>query len=216
MSSYRLVLLIAAMSLMAMGSFYSATFCAERFSWNWLNFEQAAVIGCLMSAGVPLLVYAKSKGLEDKILTIAQVVMLLATALVAFLSPYFQQRTIALFAIWFVCSAVGVTIAVRLTIRLAQKNGERLSGKEIQELRESISRLQMLESKYEEDLSLAEHSVRIDQAQIMALTEAIMHVRALRLAKESALAPHGSIRPPPVFSDGPQDRTSYPGNQSRH
>jgi hypothetical protein len=215
MSSYRLVLLIAAMSLMAIVPFYTITVLAEQRGWIWINFEQAAVIGCLSSASVPLLVYAKSKGLEDKILTIVQVIILLAMALVAFISPYFQSRTVILYAVWFVCAAVGVTVAVRLTLRLAQKNGERLSGGEIDDLRESILRLHLLESKYQEDLYRAEQEARIDTAYIDALNEALEHVRSLRAGKEKILLPHASLRPPPIFG-GEQDRITQPGTRARH
>ena len=119
MSFKRLALLIAAMSVMAIASFHVSTVLAEHHGWAWLDFEQAAAIGCFMSACVPLFVYAKSRVTDDKILTAVQVVLLIVTALVGSIAPRYQSRTVGLFAIWFISAALGVTVAVRLTLRLA-------------------------------------------------------------------------------------------------
>src|SRR5262245_10973479 len=101
----------------------------------WWSTPQAAAGACFMSVFAPLFAYRRSKNDLGRFLTLSQVLILLITAAIVVVIPYFKPKEEYLFPVWFFLGIVGLSILVWLIFRV-RKNGERLTPGEVEKQKE--------------------------------------------------------------------------------
>jgi len=199
----KIVLSIVLMTFLASGTFSIVLAVAEGRGWGWIKFPQACAAGCLAAALVPLLIFARSRVLRERILTIVQTALILVTAGAACLVPAFVDHETLLFGLWFLSASIGITAVVALTYRLKWQNGERLSNEEIERFRAEHGQLSLLESYFEEELQRLRDGAVPDVARTIALGDMLRRIRSERLTLEAYLRERVSFHPPAVFGSDP-------------
>ncbi|HWR00058.1 MAG TPA: hypothetical protein VN397_04415 [Candidatus Methylomirabilis sp.] len=210
----KVVLSLIAMTIIASGVFSFVLRFAKAREIGWLDFPQAAAAGCLGAALIPLILFIRSRTAADRLLTVVQVAMLIVTSVAGSLIPLFLGREALLFSLWFIAGGVGVTVAVRLTFRLAQ-NGVRLTPGEIEDMRTRYAQLVSLETHFMEEARRAVTQDLVDGCRVVAIREMAEYVRVERESLEEHLRMYASIRPPPAFGSDPDHQTVHRGSSDR-
>jgi hypothetical protein len=188
---WKVVLLTLFMTFVASGTYFGLLI--------WFDASQAAAGACFMSVAAPLFAYRRSKTHLGRFLTLSQVTILLITAAIAGIIPYFKPKAEYLFPVWFFLGIVGMNILVWLIFRV-RKNGARLTPGEVEKQKELWRQYADLEVDIQEELEL------MKGARKTRLERIARYVRGTKDEIERLIREHEadpSLRPPPALGSDP-------------